>query len=134
MTTHDRFELQGEENWGARRPGQPLERGGRGSEAKLPSALGRPRVLGRVPNLDQAELDRVLEADTPPSSRRKLQQRVSAAILLGGAGLLLIVACAAVASPSFPEAEEEKTRRIPPRTPPWRRLGTARRARQNRAA
>jgi len=61
-------------------------------EASQAQQRGRPRVLARLPNLDVAELDRVVEGPLPKSRRQILHQRLSAAVLVGGTLLLVVVA------------------------------------------
>jgi len=110
--THERREGWDEERWNSR----PAESGpsddlgridmgdaksdcrGQPNRAEETEATGasktgsRPRVLARLPNLDVAELDKIVESGPVPPKASRLRQRVSTAVLIGVGLLFFVVA------------------------------------------
>jgi len=110
--THERREGWDEERWNSRPaesgPSDDLgridasdARGDCRGQPKRPEEIEasggsetgyRPRVLARLPNLDVAELDKIVEAGPVAPKSRRLRQRVSTAVLIGVGLLFFVVA------------------------------------------
>lgn len=87
MTLYNR-----DDGWDTEEAGQKVV------EAKTKrSHSGRPKVLARLPDLDVAELDRILDTESG-AGQRSFNQRISTAILMGGGALFLLLALSPLVS------------------------------------
>jgi hypothetical protein len=92
MAVHDRGRDRLNPHEGASRDSFKSQSRDSDKKEKQGKMENRPRVLARLPDLDMAELDRVIDADPPVNGRRPLMQRLSTAVLVSAGVLFVVVA------------------------------------------